>query len=171
MRLFFAVNFSEEMKSKLIALRDELRSKSARGNFSAADNLHLTLSFLGECDAKELTAAKAVLDSLTVEPMEVSIDCIGRFKRDGGDIWWAGISKNEALFALQRDLTDKLLSVGFKLENRRYSPHITLAREVLTDAQPWRITSFGETIHSVELMKSERIQGKLAYTAIHRNRS
>jgi len=168
MRLFFAINFSNAVKSKLSTLRDELREKSVRGNFTAIENLHLTLAFLGECDIKHLTAAKAALDSLPIPPMEICVERIGRFKRDGSDIWWVGITENEALSALQQNLTDKLISTGFKLENRKYSPHITLAREVITEMQPWLIKVFGETIHSVELMKSERINGKLTYTAVYK---
>ena len=167
MRLFLAVNFSEETKSKLSALRDELWAKSVHGNFSTTENLHLTLVFLGECNAKQSIAAKTVLDSLKIEPMDICMNRIGRFRRDGGDIWWTGIAENKALLALQQDSTEKLTSAGFHLDNRKYSPHITLAREVMTDVQPWRIEPFGETVRSVELVKSERIQGKLAYTVIH----
>ena len=171
MRLFIAVSFSDETKSRLAALREELQGKSARGNFSAIDNLHLTLAFLGECDARQLTAVKAVLDSLIVEPMDICIDRIERFRRDGGDIWWAGIADCKTLISLQQDLTDKLISVGFRLESRKYSPHITLAREVITEAQPFQIEPFGEIIRSVDLMKSERINGKLTYTTVHRKES
>ena len=171
MRLFFAVNFSDETKSKLVGLRGKLRDNAVHGNFSSTENLHLTLAFLGECDAKQLTAARAVLDSLTIGRMGIYIDRIGRFRRDGGDIWWTGIAKNKALFALQRDLTDKLISAGFKLESRKYSPHITLARKVVTDIQPWQIKPFGESICSVELMKSERLNGTLTYTAIQTRKS
>jgi len=167
MRLFFAINFSGETKSQLAALRDELRAKSVRGNFSAAENIHLTLAFLGECNAKQLAAAKASTDSLKIEEMNIRIDRLGCFRRDGGDTWWAGIAENEALLALQRNLTENLTSAGFRLESRKYSPHITLARQVLTEIQPWQIEPFGETVRSVELMKSERVQGKPTYTAIH----
>ena len=58
------------------------------------------------------------------------------------------------------------LATGFALERRRYSPHITLGREVLTDATPWKIELFGETVARIDLMKSERVQGKLTYTPI-----
>jgi len=167
MRLFFAINFSEETKSRLASLRDELQAKSARGNFSATENIHLTLAFLGECNAKQLTAAKAVLDSLNIEEMNIYFDCIGCFRRNEGDIWWAGIAENAGLFALQHDLTEKLLSAQFKLENRKYSPHVTLARKVVTKYQPRQVEPFGETIRSVELMKSERVQGKLTYTIVN----
>jgi len=167
MRLFFAINFSEETKSNLASLRDELRVKSARGNFSAAENMHLTLAFLGECNAKQSAAAKAVIDLLNIEEMNIYVDRLGCFRRNDGDIWWAGIADNARLFAMQHDLTEKLISARFQMENRKYNPHITLARKVVTKEQPRQVEPFGETIRSVELMKSERLQGKLTYTIVH----
>ena len=166
MRLFFALNFTPETKARLAALRDELRGKSAGGNFSADENLHLTLVFLGECDSLQLAAAKTALDSLRVTPVEIKLDSLGRFRRDG-DIWWVGLAENRELLALQRDLSNKLISAGFKLEKRKYSPHITLAREVITGAEPWKIEPLCETVRAVDLMRSERVRGKLTYTAIH----
>ena len=53
-----------------------------------------------------------------------------------------------------------------KLEKRKYSPHITLAREVVTDIKPWTIEPFSEKVNTIELMKSEHINGKLTYTAM-----
>ena len=166
MRLFVALNFTNETHVHLLALRDELRTHSARGNFSLPENLHLTLAFLGECDARQAAATKKAIAAVEFAPLEITIDRVGRFRRDGGDIWWAGVRETPALMTLQRDLTEQLLAAGFALERRRYSPHITLGREVVTDAAPWKIELFGETISRVDLMKSELVQGKLTYTAI-----
>ena len=167
MRLFIAINFGGATRAGLITLRDELRNKSARGKFSAPENLHLTLVFLGEC-GEELTArVKAAMGAVNLEPFAVTIDRVGRFRRDGGDVWWAGVRENEPLLNLQRDLTDKLAEAGFDLEKRKYSPHVTLGREVASKESPREIEPFGETVSAIELMKSERIHGKLMYTAIH----
>jgi 2'-5' RNA ligase len=67
---------------------------------------------------------------------------------------------------LQREVEHKLALCGFEMDERKYSPHITLSREVVADMSLWRIEPFGETVTSIELMKSERIGGKLTYTAI-----
>ncbi|GHV42185.1 hypothetical protein FACS189490_10600 [Clostridia bacterium] len=48
LRLFTAINFSDDTRSRLLALRDELQSGAVRGRFSALENLHLTLAFIGE---------------------------------------------------------------------------------------------------------------------------
>jgi 2'-5' RNA ligase len=167
MRLFVAFNFIDNTRAQLIALRDELRSRSTRGNFTVTENLHLTLAFLGECDAKQTAAAKTAMDAIGFEPFNLAIENVGRFKRDGGDIWWAGAQASKPLTDLQSRLTDNLIAAGFTLDKRKYSPHITLGREVVTDTQPWTVEPFGETITRFELMKSERINGKLTYTAIY----
>jgi len=179
-RLFIAINFGDSVKNGLIALRDELRSYSKRGNFSLTENLHLTLIFLGECDAKQTAAAKTALDLTIFEPFEINIDRIGRFpggpakpasqggKRGSGDIWWAGVRDNPTLQKLHSDLSKHLTDAGFTPESRKYSPHITLGREVIAESAPRKIEPFGETVGTVDLMKSERIGGKLTYTSIYR---
>ena len=77
--------------------------------------------------------------------------------------WRSGRS---ILSDLQRTLTAGLCSNGFICDKRKYSPHITLGREIVTIANPRQIKLFGETVTSIDLMKSERIGGKLTYTAI-----
>ncbi|MDR1538774.1 MAG: RNA 2',3'-cyclic phosphodiesterase [Clostridiales bacterium] len=170
MRLFIAINFSKDICGKLAALREDLRARSQGGRFALDENLHLTLAFLGECDAKQAATAKSVMNAASFEPFAVSIVRVGRFRRDGGDIWWAGLSDDKPLMNLQRELAERLKDCGFTLEMRKYSPHITLGREVITDSAPWKIAPFGETISSIELMRSERINGRQIYTAIFEKR-
>jgi len=167
MRLFIAINFTAETKNRLLAMCEELHSASRRGRFSLPENLHLTLAFLGECNAEQADTSKAVMDMATFAPFDLVIEGLGRFKRDGGDIWWAGVRENKALTDLQRELTSGLCSRGFSLEKRKYSPHITLGREIVTDEKPRPIEPFGETVSRIDLMKSERINGKLTYTSIY----
>ena len=168
MRLFIAININSETRSKLLALCDELQRKSARGRFSLPENLHLTLAFLGECDAMQTTAAKEAMEAVVFDPFDLVIERIGRFKHGGGDIWWAGVQENKSLLGLQKTLTSALRSKGFHLEKREYSPHITFGREIVTDVMPRSLEPFGETVSRIDLMKSEHINGKLTYTSIYR---
>ena len=168
MRLFVAINFNDKTRAQLLALRDELCACSKGGNFSRENNLHLTLAFLGECDEKKTAAARAALDLLNFEPFHIDIECVGRFKREGGDIWWAGVQKSKQLLDLQSELANLLSAAGFCLDGGKYTPHITLGREVITDALPFSVAPFGEKVSGIDLMKSERIKGNLSYTAIHR---
>jgi 2'-5' RNA ligase len=174
MRLFIAINFNDDTRSRLLALRDELRGKSESGNFSEPSMLHLTLAFLGECDGKQIVSTKSAVSAVSFEPFDITVDCVGRFKRDGGDIWWAGLREDKPLMDVQRELTkfiNSLSSIKFNLETRKFSPHITLGREIVTDAKPWNIAPFGETIGRIDLMKSERIGGNVTHKTIYYKKS
>ena len=171
MRLFIAINFCESTKNSLLDIRDELRSCATSGNFTLPENLHITLAFLDECNGKQTAAAKTAIESVNFAPFDIRIERIGRFGGVQGEaLWWAGASVSKELSDLHRDLTDRLVSAGFSLDSRKFNPHITLGRRVVTDTVPWRIEPFGETIRKIELMKSERINGKLTYTAIYQRK-
>ena len=79
-----------------------------------------------------------------------------------------GLKENSALIAMQADLSERLRQKGFMVEDRKYSPHVTLGREVKTRAGfilP-EVPQVGFCVQNIDLMKSERINGKLTYTAV-----
>ena len=166
MRLFIAINLSEGTRARLVALRDGLRARSRGGSFTVPKNLHLTLAFVGECDGSQAEAVGRAVAETDFDPFRLEIGRLGRFRRDGGDIWWAGVADSEALSSLQGSLTERLTHDGFRLDGRRYSPHITLGREVVTDAEPWAIEPFGETVRRIDLMRSDRVGGGVAYSIV-----
>ena len=165
MRLFVAINFNDETHSQLIALRDGLHSRSKRGKFTLDENLHLTLAFIGECNPTKLDKIKTILDTVNIAPFEATIERLGTFSR--GTLWWAGLREDKPLMDLQHEIEYKLALCGFEMDERKYHPHITLGREVVTDIVPWQIEPFGETVTSIDLMNSERINDKLTYTVIY----
>lgn len=173
MRLFIAINLNDEIKDYLEAAIRELSRKAAVGNFTRRENLHLTLVFLGEVGTDRLGAVKSAMNRVKGEPFRLSFSGFGKFNRRGGDIHWAGVDKSEALFTIQKQLAAELEKAGFSLEDREYSPHLTLGREV-------RLTEPPETVYGsllsvkpemavsrISLMKSERINGKLVYIEIY----
>ncbi|MDR1832868.1 MAG: RNA 2',3'-cyclic phosphodiesterase [Fusobacteriaceae bacterium] len=169
MRLFIAINFPADVRESLRTLITELRDNAISGTFSAANNLHLTLAFLGECDSRETALVKSVLKRLAFAPFSLTLEKTGRFRREGGDVRWIGVGKNDALTQLQRDLCERLREAGFRVDDREFRPHVTLGRGVnlrqgYSPPEPAALTF---DVISVALMKSERIQGKLTYTAMY----
>ena len=59
MRLFLAIQLSDEMKAALIESMHGLKKLGVKGRFIPARNLHLTLAFLGEY--QDATPVKTVL--------------------------------------------------------------------------------------------------------------
>ena len=99
------------------------------------------------------------------------MDRIGFFSRPDGDIWWVGIEKNKALENLHSQLSQELEKRGFKLEKKRFKPHITLARRVITNTKDGRMDCIRTDIDSVSLMLSERGNGMMIYTELYRVRA
>ena len=121
--------------------------------------------FIGECSPKKLDKVIGILDTVAFSPFEATIEKLGTFSR--GTLWWAGLRKDKPLMDLQHEIEHKFALCGFEMDGRTYHPHITLGREVITDTEPWTIEPFSKTVASIELMKSERINSKLTYTAIY----
>ena len=167
MRLFIAINMSCTTRTKLLALRDELQGKSIRGNFTLAENIHLTLVFLGECDIKQKDIAVSAIEAARFEPFTIEIDRLGSFKRNDGDLWWTGVRENKALLQLQQELKKNLTASGFSLETRKYSPHITLARKVVTKEKERTLDLIKEAVTQIDLMESKQVDGKLTYVPIY----
>jgi 2'-5' RNA ligase len=169
MRLFVAINFPGEIKEAVAEIRDGLKESSLRGKFTLDENLHLTLAFLGECDVRQTKDVKSVLDETLFSPFTLMLDRVGYFKRDSGNTWWIGLKENNSLSCLQADLTERLIQKGFILENRKYTPHVTIGREVKMPAgfvKP-EVHPVGFNITNIELMKSERLDGKLVYMPVY----
>ena len=50
MRLFVAILLSDEMKKSLVQCMHDLKKQGVQGNYVPAQNLHMTLAFIGEYD-------------------------------------------------------------------------------------------------------------------------
>jgi 2'-5' RNA ligase len=174
MRLFIAINFPGEIKAAIAQIRDHVRKSALSGNFTLTENLHLTLVFLGECDVRQLEAVKSIMGETTFPQFTLKLDQVGCFKRDRGKTtWWIGLKENRALLDLQADLSGRLKQKGFILESRPYVPHVTIGREVKMRAgfvQP-EVPQAGLNVTSIELMESERINGRLVYTQVYSSAS
>lgn len=93
--------------------------------------IHLTLHFLGEVDSARQQALIAALDPFCSgrNAFPVRIDRLGCFERGGAvSIVWAGIQDEPLLTELQRRLGRLLQDLGLAIEDRAFTPHITLAR-------------------------------------------
>ena len=168
MRLFIAINFPAEMKAAIAKIRDRIKDAAFRGNFTLTENLHLTLVFLGECDTQQTEVIKSIIEETKFSEFTLSLDKVGYFKRDGGNTWWVGLKENKSLSGLQADLSGRLRKKGFIMESRKYLPHVTIGREVKMRTglvQP-EVPKICCIVTSIELMKSERFDGKLVYTSI-----
>lgn len=172
MRLFLAIELSDAVKNQLCAAMDTLRANARSGNFTRRENLHLTLVFLGE--QTQLDAIKAAMEEAAGKSFSLTVSGAGRFRREGGDIWWCGVEKSPALTALYTSLCAALRERGFLMEAREYRPHLTLGRQVLMrpdfdkKAFAASIPAAAMEVKAMSLMQSVRINGRLIYKCLYR---
>ena len=171
MRLFIAITFDDDVKNDLCDAIVRLQASSLRGNFSARDNLHLTLAFIGE--TRDAAGVRAAMDAVTAAPFSMEISGYGVFERRSGNIHWAGVRTCPPLTELHNALAANLTARGFALDTGAFRPHLTLGREVVTDAS-FQADAFRRsmprhivTVDRMTLMKSERLHGRLVYTPLY----
>ncbi|CAG2145848.1 RNA 2',3'-cyclic phosphodiesterase [Cupriavidus yeoncheonensis] len=123
-RLFIAVETPRTVAAHLVGI-----VPAARGIRPApAAQVHLTLRFLGECDAGQAERITAALDALRAADFALRVTGAGRFRGQQGSVLWAGLAPCPALDALYGALTDALQSAGIAPERRQFRAHLTLAR-------------------------------------------
>jgi 2'-5' RNA ligase len=146
-RVFFALWPDDALRAVLAALAREV-ARETRGRPPAESNVHLTLAFLGEQPAQRVKALLKLASSLGGTRFALTFDEIGCFRRSG--VAWLGAGAPQPdLLALQTNLALALRDDGFPLDERPYTPHLTLARRIRTPthrklATPiiWEVSSF-----------------------------
>lgn len=171
MRLFTAVLFQAQLLDRIYGARQNLQDYALRGNFTNKENLHLTLVFLGEVGKTGLVID--AMDQVQAPPFSLQIGGLGRFRRQGGDIYWLGVRQTPGLLAAQSQLAQALRQRGFPVESRPYTPHLTLGREVEMKPE-FDPKAFEKSLlpmemqaEKISLMKSERVGGRLTYTELY----
>lgn len=169
MRLFIAVNFNDEIKDALFETALELKAAARSGRVTRRENLHLTLVFIGETNRIDdiLDVMEEATEEVFTAPVRIALSEAGVFRGRGGDLHWIGVENTPELKALEKALAGGLRAEGFQIEKRRFTPHITIGREiVLSSAADLRIRAASMEAKHISLMRSERIDGKLVYTEL-----
>lgn len=124
-RLFIALELPENCVECLVDLRTSMRGV----RWLAADQLHLTLAFLGDVDAKSELRLREQLEKVRVPPFLLSIEGVGTFGGSRPSVIWSGVSTGHPhLFALHKRVYDALFAAHFEPELRSFHPHVALAR-------------------------------------------
>jgi 2'-5' RNA ligase len=129
MRLFVAIDIPAEITDALRCFVDRLRP-TAKIGWSPVDNLHITTKFIGEWPEPRLDEMKRALISVPVKgAIDITVKGLGWFPNPRHPrVFWAGVKGGEPLHALARATEQAVAGLGVPIEERDYSPHLTLAR-------------------------------------------
>ena len=110
-RAFVAVLLPEDVRARLAAAAAELRARAPGLAWVRADNLHLTLRFLGEVEPVTLERVREALAvaATTVAPFTVALGGLGGFPPGRAPrVVWAGVvAGSEGLGVLHAALEEK----------------------------------------------------------------
>lgn len=129
-RLFLAIHLPQDLRQRLARVQESLETHARSVRLVAAENLHLTLHFLGDTDE---TRVGPILDG-----MRAALSPFHGFEttaRGGGcfpsprkpRVFWAGVERGDTtLSGLHAALGEMLSSLDFEPDRRPFSPHITI---------------------------------------------
>lgn len=174
MRVFIAVEFEKEMKEHLLEAQKKVAEKSSGGNFTAENNFHLTVRFIGEVDDEDLNSLIVAMEESASrnKSFNLRLSHLGFFPKGNKSVVWAGIDKSDSLIRLFNNLEKNLTKQGFPRERTGLSPHITLGRDVVLRPRFDDVKAevpLGDkviNVSKISLMESKRIGGKMVYRPI-----
>lgn len=162
MRLFYGLRFRPGSLRQVARLRDGLRPSG--GAFSTQDNLHLTLTFLGEIPPDRVPPLRTLTEQIPPASIPRSLE-FSRYGILGRQVLCLEADVSEPLTALQASLCHSLLDLGFSLEDRPFRAHMTLARR-WKQAAPALEQPLCLAVQDLSLLLSHRPEGRLVYTPI-----
>lgn len=125
MRLFIAIDLPAELKQALGKQRSDLPG----ARWVALEQIHLTLAFLGEVEESSLERLHAELSRIHLSPFTLTFTGRGCFpNRQRPRVLWIGLAPHPHLTQLAAAVQSAILACGLPVEERPFSPHITLAR-------------------------------------------
>ncbi len=183
-RTFVAIELDEKALRWLKEVQDRLKAELPQGVIRWVDpgGIHLTLKFLGEIPKSKVKAVEEVLKevSLRHRPFYFDYGGLGCFPSPSHpNVVWVGVEeKSGALLALQQDVERSLSRLGFKPEDRPFSPHLTLGRvgRGISSAERKRLGEYiklGKVgkggrvlVEAISLMKSDLLPSGAVYTRL-----
>jgi len=146
-RLFFGLWPDSAVRIQLAQAATALMA-DATGKVVPPGGLHLTLFFLGRVTPDQQVCVEAAASMVRENQFELVLDRFGYFRRPR--VAWIGCSdESPSLVALSGRLGDGCRACGFSSENRDYTAHVTIARQVSRDpgrpmmlAVPWLVDRF-----------------------------
>lgn len=158
MRLFIAIPLSDEMKKTLVECMHDLKKQGVEGSYVPAQNLHVTLAFIGEYD--DPAKVKAVMETVPFQEFRMSLSEEGNFR----NILWAGIKGNQKLKTYVKELRNALRANGIPCDQEKFVPHVTLIRKIAA-RRPYQVhlPKAEMTVKKASLMKSVQKNGSIVY--------
>lgn len=186
MRAFLAILLDPPLRDALSACVRALQAAHppAHLKWVSDEQHHLTLHFLGEISPAQTEAVTRALAGLPppTAPLSLTLGGLGAFPNVNrpATLWAGGQDEGGRIAMLAAAYGRSLRALGFEIDARPFTPHLTLAR-VPRDLDPATIRAVGgwyaarealapppltQAVRAVHLMRSELLPSGARYTRV-----
>ena len=158
MRLFVAIALPDSVADGLVMLQGGIPG----ARWSTREQLHLTLRFIGEVDGRDAAAIDDALAAIRSPGFALELKGVGEFGGRNPRALWAGVRDEGPVVHLQRKIESAVQRAGIAAEERKFSPHITLAR--LRGAPRDRVITF-LSAHALYASGPFEVNGFILYSS------
>lgn len=124
MRSFIAIPLPEDLRSRLSALSFQFPITRR----VPAENMHITISFLGDVTQADLENLHYELETIRLPSFQLTPHGVACFGSDTPRALYVGLFESLALQQLHRKVHRAIRHAGIICERRKFIPHITLGR-------------------------------------------
>ena len=138
MRTFIAIDLPEPLHVALAEAQKTFRGVSPEARWTRPEGIHLTLKFLGEISDAQLRQVVEALHGIgPFEAFPLELKGFGFFPQARRPrVFWVGVEAPPVLAELAERVECAMEKVGFRREQRPFTPHLTLARFNIPRPQP-----------------------------------
>ena len=163
MRLFIAIQLSEEAKQQIEDVKTVFCWQNIQGNYVPKENLHITLAFIGEYGDPD--RVMELLEEISFQPFEISFSEVCCSDKT----WWADVENCPELESLARQIRHTLADAEIPYDKKKFNPHVTFLRK--PDYSHGRIAHIDVEAVSMEvscfsLMQSTQGKNSMIYTEL-----
>lgn len=152
-RAFLAVEIGDELRAGLVRVQHDIKqrlvnqcTKAVRVTWGQLNSFHLTVRFLGDTDEQRLPVMREAIDNInqSIPTIAIPIERLQAFPTlQKPRVLWVGPSAEwlqsdaaNQLSAWHRQIESCCRSFGFAPDDKRFIPHLTLAR-IKTGSDRW----------------------------------
>lgn len=165
-RLFFALWPSAEQQQAWAESASHWLAGES-GRFVKAENLHITLLFIGETSHERRHCLEAMADSVVAQSFGLSFDHVCYWRRP--QVIYLGVKEQpRALEGLVSSLRRGAEACDLKTERRPFKAHLTLARKAKHPSSEINLQAIDWQVNSFVLVRSKLSQMGARYEVLRR---
>lgn len=130
--MFVGIGLPDECRDAISRAISPVRERGVPVSWTRAENLHLTLKFLGEVRGDRVEELGGLMAEAAgdIRPFDLVLEGAGGFpSMSSPRILWVGIREPlDPVRKLHQNMENVLSAAGFPREGRIYHPHITVGR-------------------------------------------